>query len=328
VVVEEVVLLAARALDDGDGAAGVVVDGLAGVVAVPEPLGAARTHVGADAGVDVECAEPAAADLHALYHAVAAAHHLNAVGLVGGLLAVGGLRVEGVELLALLAEGAGILAQRTIGGTGAAAPGGVPLAAARSASALAVVHEGGVGLVLGVVEVHVGHHARVLRTSAAHERADRGQERVGDGLQLTHHRAEPTSGELETVARANGIPFPRRERGRPWSGYVREWMDRRREQGLPVPDGPPPKRQRPDYTHDVGAARPGERRGRKQWDDLDEFAAWVLRYLDALPRGERPGQRDYDGWGRRTEGAPWSSNFGPHGGWTVVLARSREMRDG
>jgi len=62
VVVEEVVLLVAGALDDGDDPAGVVVDRLAGVVAVPEALGAARTGVRADAGFDVERAVPAAAD--------------------------------------------------------------------------------------------------------------------------------------------------------------------------------------------------------------------------------------------------------------------------
>jgi hypothetical protein len=143
-----------------------------------------------------------------------------------------------------------------------------------------------------------------------------------------HHQTEPTAGELETFARANGIPFPRRQRGRPWSDYVREWKDGRREQGLAVPEGPPPKRQRPNYGQDLGAARPGERRGRKKWDDLDEVAGWVARYVDELPRGQGPGQRNYDAWARRTEGAPWSSNFNQHGGWEAVLARAREMRRG
>ncbi len=139
-----------------------------------------------------------------------------------------------------------------------------------------------------------------------------------------HHSAEPTSGELETFARANGIPFPRRERGRSWSDYLREWKDRRREQGLSVPDGPPPKRQRPDYSLDVGAALPRERRGRKAWDDIDELAQWVARYIDELPRSVSPNQRGYDAWARENAGAPWSSNCGPHGGWSAVLKRARK----
>ena len=172
---------------------------------------------------------------------------------------------------------------------------------------------------------HAGLRARQGRGG---HRARVGPASIVDVLDrcFEHHRAEPTSGELATFARANGIPFPRRERGRPWSDYVREWKDGRREQGLPVPDGPPPKRERPDYTRHVGAARPGERRGRKQWDDVDELAEWVARYLRELPRGGRVSKRRYDEWAAGVDGAPWSSNFDGHGGWAAVLARAREMR--
>lgn len=169
---------------------------------------------------------------------------------------------------------------------------------------------------------HAGLRARQGRGG---HRARVGPASIVDVLDrcFEHHRAEPTSGELATFARANGIPFPRRERGRPWSDYVREWKDGRREQGLPVPDGPPPKRQRPDYTQDVGAARPGERRGRKQWDDIDELAEWVARYLRELPRGGRVSKRRYDEWAAGVDGAPWSSNFDAHGGWAAVLGVAR-----
>jgi len=91
---------------------------------------------------------------------------------------------------------------------------------------------------------------------------------------------EPTLNELAAFAKANGIPFPRKERGRPWSDYLRGWKDGRQARGLPVPQGPPPKRQRPDYTQDVGAALPGERRAKKSWEDIDECVDWVVRYLD------------------------------------------------
>ncbi|MEJ7783560.1 MAG: hypothetical protein WKF96_02070 [Solirubrobacteraceae bacterium] len=46
------------------------------------------------------------------------------------------------------------------------------------------------------------------------------------------------------------------------------------------------------------------------------------RYLNEMPRGERPGQRHYNTWVRRTDGASWSSNFDRHGGWATALARA------
>jgi hypothetical protein len=63
-----------------------------------------------------------------------------------------------------------------------------------------------------------------------------------------HHGTEPTFRDLEVFARANGIPFPRMKRGRAYGDYVREWKDKRRAQGLPVPAGPPPTSARPDHA--------------------------------------------------------------------------------
>lgn len=82
----------------------------------------------------------------------------------------------------------------------------------------------------------------------------------------------------------------------------------------------------PDYSQDVGAALPGERRGRKAWDDVDELANWVARDLAELPRGQRPTKRRYDEWAATTDGAPWASKFDRHGGWSTVLARAQGMR--
>ena len=67
---------------------------------------------------------------------------------------------------------------------------------------------------------------------------------------------EPTLGQLVQFARANRIPFPRRERGR-LARYLKEWKGWRAARGLDVPDGPPPKCERPDYSFNVGAAVPG-----------------------------------------------------------------------
>jgi len=132
-----------------------------------------------------------------------------------------------------------------------------------------------------------------------------------------HHGTEPTTNELAAFAKANGIPVPRKDAGRPFSDYAREWKEHRTEQGLPVPSGPPPKAQRPDYTVDVGAGRPGERRAKDTWDDLDELVDWATRYLRQLA-GQRSSKRGYDDWARDQEGAPWSKTFDKFGGWAAV----------
>jgi len=140
-----------------------------------------------------------------------------------------------------------------------------------------------------------------------------------------HHGTEPTTGDAELFAKANGIPFPRRERGRPWTDVLREWKDGRCAAGLPVPAGPPPKALRPDYSLDVGAAREGERRRHKTWDDPAELAQWVAQYLADLSRGARASKRGYDAWARAVVGAPWSSKFDKYGGWSAVLAAARNL---
>ncbi len=70
--------------------------------------------------------------------------------------------------------------------------------------------------------------------------------------------AELTSKEIRVFTAANGIPYSR-ERRRLWDECVAAWKQERRDRGLDVPDGPPPLDQRPDYSQDMGAARPGER---------------------------------------------------------------------
>ena len=95
------------------------------------------------------------------------------------------------------------------------------------------------------------------------------------------HGTEPTSSESEVFARANGIPYPRRERGRAWSSYVGEWKEGRLGSALAIPDRPPPTAQRPDYALDVGAGHADERRARSR-EDFDEAVSWAMRYLGQL----------------------------------------------
>lgn len=132
-----------------------------------------------------------------------------------------------------------------------------------------------------------------------------------------HHGAQPSVHESEVFARANGIPYPRRKKGRSWATTVRAWKKSRRARGLDVPKGPPRRGQHPDYSQDVGAALPGERRGRRRYD-RDECVEAVASYLGQLDRGERVNQRNYDAWARDQTGVPWSSVFDRHGGWSAL----------
>jgi len=159
-----------------------------------------------------------------------------------------------------------------------------------------------------------GHHARV------------GPVRIVEVLDrcYEHHGTEPTLGELGLFARANGIPFPRKERGRPYSSYVKEWKDGRSVRGLDVPDGPPPKCERPDYSSDVGAALSGEKRAKSTWADHEEVIAWVARYLAELKPRDCASQRGYDAWARQHHGAPWASVLERHGGWVAVREEASE----
>ena len=133
-----------------------------------------------------------------------------------------------------------------------------------------------------------------------------------------HHGTEPTLLELVLFAKANRIPFPRKERGRPYSSYVKEWKDGRAARGLAVPDGPPPKPERPDYSCEVGAALAGERRAKSAWADHDGVVAWVARYLAELQARDPASQRAYDAWAREQHGAPWASVLERHGGWMAI----------
>jgi len=134
-----------------------------------------------------------------------------------------------------------------------------------------------------------------------------------------HHGVEATYTQLLAFARANKVPMKAREKGKPWAEYVQEWRAERQRHGLSEPAGPAPRGAAPDFNQDVGAALPGERRRRYE-PDYDNAVDWVVRYLQGLQLGQRPGSRRYDQWARRHNGAPWTSEFRRHhGGWLNVL---------
>jgi hypothetical protein len=146
-----------------------------------------------------------------------------------------------------------------------------------------------------------------------------------------YYAEQPTQRALLAFARGNGIPMSD-ENKRPWSETVAEWRQRRRECGLPEPRAAQRRGGRgmkaPDYSADVGAARPGENPHRGKWRDEAACVAWVARYLASLPAGERSTRAGYGRWASQRPGAPSASRLAQHGGWdTVRLAALARIAD-
>lgn len=135
-----------------------------------------------------------------------------------------------------------------------------------------------------------------------------------------HYGVQPSLRNLRAFALGNGIPYPMRTQ--PFRAAVAEWVASRRERSLPEPrvvtrvGGRGHKA--PDYSADVGAARPGERRLAK-WTRAD-CAAAVARYLAQLPTGERSTERGYTDWAAtQPRGTtPAMNTILEHGGWEAV----------
>ena len=136
------------------------------------------------------------------------------------------------------------------------------------------------------------------------------------------HRAQPSAEELRRFARANRIPF-QPDRQRTWNGCLAAWKQERRARGLAVPDGLPPRGQRPNYWRNVGAARAGERR-RRDWSHLDDCVEVVILYLDQLGANERSSKRGYQDWAASQPDAPGYSVFDQHGGWARIRQIAQE----
>ncbi|HTC58683.1 MAG TPA: hypothetical protein VK691_01025 [Solirubrobacteraceae bacterium] len=142
-----------------------------------------------------------------------------------------------------------------------------------------------------------------------------------------HYGEQPTKRALEAFARANGIPMSD-EGKRLWSETVAEWRQRRRESGLLDPRVTQRKGGRgakaPNYSANVGVARPGEQPHRGKWSDEKACVEWVGRYLASLPPHERSTQNGYRRWAHQHPGAPSPSCFDQHSGWEAVRRAATE----
>jgi len=162
-----------------------------------------------------------------------------------------------------------------------------------------------------------------LETTAERRPArERGASGLADLMERfhDHYGVQPSLRNLRAFALGNGIPYPMRTQ--PFGAAVAEWVASRRERGLPEPrvvkrvGGRGHKA--PDYSADVGAARPGERRLAK-WTRAD-CAAAVARYLAQLPSGERSTERGYADWAatQPRDTAPVMSTILSLGGWEAT----------
>lgn len=147
-----------------------------------------------------------------------------------------------------------------------------------------------------------------------------------------HYGVQPTREDLAAFARGNGIPVSD-EGKRNWTESIAAWRQQRQERGLPAPQGisrPRGRRPRnapalPDYSRDVGAAKPDEQLYRGKWSEAETCAAWVARYLTSLGPRERSTLRGYADWARQQDGAPAASIFEQHGGWEAIRRQAQAV---
>ncbi len=141
-----------------------------------------------------------------------------------------------------------------------------------------------------------------------------------------YYKALPMKPHLLAFARGNGIPYPGEARTT-FGAERTAWAEARRAEGIAVPEAPLPRDAGPDFSRDVGAALPGERR-RKQWNNVVDCVSVVKRYLAQLAPGEPARAESYRAWARGN-GAPAPNQLTQHGGWTAVrkLAQDEFQRE-
>ncbi len=174
-----------------------------------------------------------------------------------------------------------------------------------------------------------------LRIAGLNETSERGKGQnhpgaptLADLLERFHdeHGFQPSVRDLRAFARGNGVPYPS-ERAQRFGEAVAQWVASRSNCGLPEPRvvkrvggrG----RRAPDYSTDVGAARPGERR-RGKWTRVG-CAAAVARYVAQLRRDERSTERGYADWAAAQPrgDAPAVATIQTFGGWEAVRRQAQ-----
>jgi hypothetical protein len=146
-----------------------------------------------------------------------------------------------------------------------------------------------------------------------------------------HYGEQPSRKALRAFARGNKLPMSG-EGNRPFAEIVTEWRQQRHERGLPEPRvikyrlGPGIKR--PDYSADVGAAKPSEHLYRGKWSDEDVCVEWVVNYLASLPAGAKSTAATYEAWRKQNPGAPSADRFSQHGGWDALRRKAQERVSG
>jgi hypothetical protein len=137
---------------------------------------------------------------------------------------------------------------------------------------------------------------------------------------------QPSQPALKDFARGNKIPMSG-EGGRVYSEAVAEWRQRWRDRGEPEPlriDRRGTGEEAPDFSADVGAAKPGEYLHVGKWDDEGLCVEWVAYYLSSLAGGRRATASDYLAWALRNPGAPTPDVFAKHEGWSAVRLKADE----
>ena len=137
---------------------------------------------------------------------------------------------------------------------------------------------------------------------------------------------QPSESALRGFARGNKIPMSR-EHGRKYSETVAEWRQRRRDSGESEPrvvDRRGTGEGRPDFTADVGAAKPGEHPYLGKWGDESLCVEWVAYYIASLPKGRKATAEAYEAWAQRNPGAPKRDSFAQHKGWSAVRRKADE----
>lgn len=184
------------------------------------------------------------------------------------------------------------------------------------------------------IMVFVGAWDDALRLAGLRATRERGPTKRGKAPPLPdlmdrfhdEYGHEPSAKALREFARGNGIPYPAARERSAFKTAREEWRKRRHANGLPeaavVKRAGGRGHKAPDYSRDVGAARPEERR-RDRWS-REDCVAWVARYVSQLGPGERSTANGYIDWAATQELAPVLSTIKLHGSWESVRREAQQ----